>query len=251
MSISRHHGEPRVRGYAVTHPAGRTTLPTQPGWDQLVYTAAGTVSVRTGHTLSTVPPHRALWVPDGTTAVMTNRHRAAVRTLYLDSSLNAAPSTVEGVVVQGFPRDLLLYVVAICPLHDQRDLDRAMLTVLLNELSGLPGAALQIPLPHNEQMQHAAHLLRAEPAIAVADVAVRLTVSRRTLERQFVQHTGMSIGAWRRRARIHDSLQHLAADLSIEQVSVRAGYANPSAYVTAFRRELGCSPRQFLDCRHY
>lgn len=246
MSNKRHPGEPRLRGYAVTHPPGSTTLPTQPGWDQLIYTATGSVSVQAGFVRSTVPPQRALWVPDGTTAVMTNRYRAAVRTLYFDRDLEAAPTQVEVIAVQGFPRELLLHVVQICPLYDEADTDRALLTVLLDQLHGLPGAGLQLPVPHDEEMRCAAELLRAEPALPLADAAARLTTRRRTLERRLLQQTGMNIGLWRRRARIHDSLQHLAAAMSIEQVSALVGYANPSAYVTAFRRELGCSPRKFL-----
>ena len=40
MSISRHtgsRGEPAVRGYSVTHPAGSAVLPIEPGWDQLIH----------------------------------------------------------------------------------------------------------------------------------------------------------------------------------------------------------------------
>jgi len=29
-----------VRGYAVTHPSGTVVLPTEPGWDQLLYASA-------------------------------------------------------------------------------------------------------------------------------------------------------------------------------------------------------------------
>jgi hypothetical protein len=38
---------PAARGYAVTHPSGTVVLPTEPGWDQLVYASAGVMTVDT------------------------------------------------------------------------------------------------------------------------------------------------------------------------------------------------------------
>lgn len=236
-----------LRGYAVTHPPGRATLPTQPGWDQLIYTATGSVSVSAGDTESIVPPHRALWVPDGTTATMANRYRVAVRTLYFCTSLQAAPTGVEVITVQGFPRELLLHVVRVCPLQNDNDPDRAMLTVLLDQLRGLPTAGLQLPLPLDEQSLCAAQLMRSRPNNSLEAVAAELALSRRTLERRFLEQTGTNIGLWRRRARIQDSLEHLAAGLPIHEVGTLSGYASPSAYVAAFTRELGQTPRKFMQ----
>src|SRR5262245_34939637 len=39
--------EPAVRGLAITYPSGTVVLPTERGWDHLVYAAAGVMSVET------------------------------------------------------------------------------------------------------------------------------------------------------------------------------------------------------------
>ena len=36
-----------MRGYAVTHPAGRVVLPAASGWNQLLFASAGVMTVET------------------------------------------------------------------------------------------------------------------------------------------------------------------------------------------------------------
>ncbi|UGT62977.1 helix-turn-helix domain-containing protein [Nocardia asteroides] len=246
MSEKRHADEPLLRGYAVTHPAGRTALPVHPGWDRLVYTAAGTLSVRAGARLWTVPPHRALWLPDGVAAGMHNRYPAAVRVLYFAVRLGAARTEPGVLALTGFPRELLLHVVRVCPLDDADRGRAALLTVLLDQLRALPAADLDLAVPHDPDTGRAADLLRAEPGIAVGAVARTVGLSVRTLERRFRAETGMTLGAWRRRARILDTLEPLAAGVSVTRAGADAGYSTPSAFVAAFTRELGAPPRGFL-----
>ena len=48
--------EPAVRGYAVTHPAGRVVLPAASGWNQLLFASAGVMTVETAAGRWVVPP---------------------------------------------------------------------------------------------------------------------------------------------------------------------------------------------------
>ncbi|MFC3962712.1 helix-turn-helix domain-containing protein [Nocardia jiangsuensis] len=246
MSEKRHPDEPLLRGYAVTHPSGRTALPVHPGWDRLVYTAAGTLSVRAGARLWTVPPHRALWLPDGVPAAMRNRYPAAVRVLYFAVRLGAAGAEPGIVMLTGFPRELLLHVVRVCPLDDADRSRAAVLTVLLDQLRELPAADLALAVPRDPDTARAADLLRTEPWLATGAVAGAVGLSVRTLERRFRAETGMTLGAWRRRARILDTLEPLAAGVSVTRAAADAGYSTPSAFVAAFTRELGTPPGGFL-----
>lgn len=246
MSRTRHDAEPLVRGYAVTHPPGRTALADQAGWDHLIYTAAGTLTVRAGDHLWTVPPHRALWLPDGAAAEAGNRYRAAVRTLYFAAHLRAAPDTASVVTLWGFPRELLLYVVRVCPLTDADDSRRALLTVLLDQLRDLPAARLALPVPREPATRRAAEMLRADPDAELTEIARAVGMSRRTLERRFTAETGIALGAWRRRARLLGALEPLAAGVPVARVGVESGYSTASAFVTAFTGEFGESPRNFL-----
>ncbi|HWK27506.1 MAG TPA: helix-turn-helix transcriptional regulator [Solirubrobacter sp.] len=244
MSSERH--EPSVRGYAVTHPPGRAELPIEPGWDQLLYTASGTMTVSTAVGSWTVPPRRALWVPDGAPVTVGNRFRVGVRSLYFAAALRALPPGPRAIEVTGFVRELLLHTVRACPLDAAARVDHALLTVLLDQLHRLPAAPLWLPLPTEPRAADAARLIAADPAADLTRVARAIGASRRTLERAFAADTGLTLGAWRRRSRILGALELLAAGTSVTETALAAGYSTPSAFVTAFRAELGRTPRDFL-----
>ena len=90
MSQMRHDAGIDVRSDAVTYPAG-TVLGTYiaPGWDRLLHAVSGVMSVETEAGIWVVPPHRALWVPDGHDYRVQMHGRVAVRNLYLRYELAA------------------------------------------------------------------------------------------------------------------------------------------------------------------
>jgi len=247
MSKTRHDDEPSVRSYSVTHPPGRAVLPIEDGWDQLLYAATGTMTIATPAGSWTIPPRRALWIPDGAPATVTNRFPVAVRSLYFATDLRALPDNVRTVNVTGLVRELLLHAVRSCPLDDADPLHRALLTVLVDQLHHLPDSALWLPTPTVPRTAHAAaRLIRDNPATPLADVARVVGASRRTLERSFLAATGFTLGAWRRRSRVLSSLDYLAAGVPVTRTALAVGYTTPSAFVTAFKAELGRSPGRFL-----
>jgi AraC-like DNA-binding protein len=247
MSISRQFSiEPSVRGYSVTHPPGKVTLPTEPGWNQLLYTASGAMTVSIINGSFMVPPNRALWLPENVRATVANRAPVAVRSLYFARCLGALPDTARAMNVPRFCRELLLHVVRCCPLDLSDAVHGALLTVLIDELEQLPDAGMWLPRPNDPRAINFLAAARADPGASTARLAASVGSGRRTLERIFSTETHISLGAWRRRAHILDSLELLAAGASVTRTATAAGYTTPSAYVAAFRRELGVSPREFL-----
>lgn len=238
--------EPAVRGYAVTHPPGRARLPSGSGWDQLLYAEAGTLTVATARGSWTVPPYRALWLPDGDPAIATNRFPVKVRSLYLASALRALPGPARTMRLSDLVRELVLHAVRNCPLDTDDRLDAALLTVLLDQLPRLLEAPLWLPEPESAQARSAADLIRRDWTTPLPEVARAVGTSRRSLERAFAASTGLPLGAWRRRARILGSLDYLGSGLSVGRTAVLVGYSSPSAFVTAFANELGATPRRYL-----
>ncbi len=248
MSKTRHDGEPLVRGYAVTHPPGAARLPVAAGWDQLVYAASGTMTVSTAAGSWTVPPARALWIPAGEQVRIVNRFRVAVRTLYFAARLNALPPETRIVTVTGLVRELLLHAVTHSPLDLDAPVDSALLTLLVDQLHQLPDEPLWLPSPTGSALAFtAAELIREDPARPISSLARTAGVSQRTLERGFVAATGTTLGVWRRHARILASLHYLAAGTSVTETASAIGYSTPSAFVAAFRSQLGSPPSSYLQ----
>ena len=194
MSNVRHSDKPSVRGYAVTHPPGRAVLPIEDGWDQLLYTARGTMTVASGAGSWTIPPRRALWIPGGVPVEIVNRFPVAVRTLYFATALRALPPGARMIDVTGLVRELLLYAVRTAPLHSDDRLDRALLHLLVDQLHRAPDAALWLPSPAaSDAARAAARLITDRPGMPLPEVARAVGASRRTLERGRKRDAGNGI----------------------------------------------------------
>lgn len=66
--------------------------------------------------------------------------------------------------------------------------------------------------------------------------------SERTLSRLFRQEIGMNFRQWRTQSRLHHSLILLSAGEQVTTVATACGYANPSAFIEAFRHTFGTTP---------
>jgi AraC-like DNA-binding protein len=245
LGVPRPVAEYPVRGLAVTYPTGTDVLPTEAGWDHLVYACAGVMTAETDLGTWVIPPHRALWAPDGVAVRIVRHGRVSVRSLYLHRSLAVLPATVQVLDVPPLLRELVLHAVRRAPLDLDVGEHRRLVEVLADQLRVLPQAPLQLVLPTDPRALVMARHLAAGDAI---DAAARAAgASRRTLERLFVAETGMSLGAWRRRHRFIEALRLLAEGQSVTAVANRIGYSTPSAFGFAFHRELGETPGRYFQ----
>lgn len=248
-----------ARSYAVTHPSGAVVLPHESGWDQLLYATSGVMRVETpggagggvdggaGGGVHLVPPHRALWLPDGAAARVLMRGRVAVRTLYLRGPA-PLPPRVRTVDVAPLLRELVLHAVRECPLERSRPEHRRIVGMIGDQLAVAPQTPLQLPLPRDGRALRLARALESDPAgdEPLERLAAAAGASRRTLERLFVAQTGLTIGQWRGRLRLLRAVEELAGGRPVTAVAGAVGYATPSAFTAMFRAQLGASPRRYL-----
>ncbi len=113
--------------------------------------------------------------------------------------------------------------------------------------AGDPAAGALPPLPRSAEAFRAAHLILQDPGddASAGDLAAAVRVSERTLQRRFTEETGLSLTAWRTRARIAAAQEHLAVGRSLSWVAGRVGFATDSGFVRAFRRFAGETPGAF------
>lgn len=246
-SNGRGGGNALVRGNSGTHPPGRVTLPTQPGWDYLVFAHSGVVNAVTETRAWTIPAHRALCVPDGTLVRIESAKRAAIRCLYFDRTLDVLGPEARVVTLTPLTRELLMHALDIVPISLDTEEKRALITLLAEQLSNAPDAPLHLALPIDPVAKELALSIMSDPAVGLEEQLRGAGASRRTIERRFKSDTHMSLGQWRRRARILAAVSRLALGHSVTEVAVSAGYASPSAFVAAFRSELGSPPRAFMQ----
>ena len=235
-----------MRSYSITHPPGRVALPTAAGWDYLVFAHTGLFTALTESVAWTIPTHRALCVPDGTRLRIETSRRAVMRCLYLDAGLGVLGDAVRVVNLTPLTRELTLHAVAAAPMDLTVPADAATITLLAEQLALEPGAPLQLPLPNDPVARVIAAAIMSNPARPLHAQLRAANANRRTIERRFNTETGISLGKWRRRARVLASVARLAEGERVTNVAVTMGYSSPSAFDAAFRAELGTSPRDYM-----
>ncbi|MCB9652468.1 MAG: helix-turn-helix transcriptional regulator [Deltaproteobacteria bacterium] len=240
-----------VRSYAVTHPPN-LDLPTRryEAWDQLCFASQGVMNVETSDGTWVVPPHRAVWIPAGTQHAVRMTGRVSLRTLFFAERITRRrlPRACRAVNVSPLLRELVLHVCRIGILHASVAEEVRLARVVLDQLVLLEAVPLQLPLPADPRARVAAEHLAAEPGApgAIERAARASRASRRTLERLFAAETNMTLGRYHQRARIIAALRLLAGGAAVTHVALEVGYATPSAFIAAFKAELGTTPGRYF-----
>src|SRR5262249_40373275 len=121
------------------------------------------------------------------------------------------------------------------------------LEMLLDQLGALSAISLHVPWPGDPRARRVADRVVAHPGAAdsLADLCRRNAVGKRTLERLFQHETGLSFRDWRLQVRLLKSLELLASDKHVTVVAMDVGYDSVSAFIAAFRRAFGTTPRRY------
>ncbi|MFD4295406.1 AraC family transcriptional regulator [Rhodococcus sp. NPDC058505] len=213
---------------------------------QIAWTRRGVLSVGVGELYWVLPPTRALWIPAGISHTTGATRDAVLCSLYLapeQCPLDWTEPTVVG--IDGLLAELAAYL-ARDDLPDEARL-RAE-AVVPDLLHPLPTRPIEVPQPTDERVRIVADALLADPADprGLEAHARVVGVSRRTLTRQFSRDTGMSFDRWRTRVRLRAALPLLAEGQPVSRVAHAVGYATASAFLAAFRRTVGTTPRRYL-----
>ncbi|WP_327085595.1 helix-turn-helix transcriptional regulator [Nonomuraea sp. NBC_01738] len=213
---------------------------------QLAWTRRGVLSVCVGEVYWVLPPTRALWLPAGAIHATGATRGAVLCSLYLAPErcpLDWREPTAVG--VDGLLAELIGYLSR----DDLADGARLRAEAVLPDLlRPLPTRPIDVPRPTDERVRVVAAALLADPADprSLEAHARAAGVSRRTLTRLFVRDTGMSFDHWRTHVRLRAALPLLAEGQPVSRVAHSVGYATASAFLAAFRRTVGTTPRRYL-----
>jgi AraC-like DNA-binding protein len=121
--------------------------------------------------------------------------------------------------------------------------------LLLDLLHPVPTAAVEVRPPQSDPARALAAALVADPTDrrTLADWGRHVGASERTLARAFIAETGLPFGRWRTLVRLQAALPELAAGRAVATVARQVGYDTTSAFVAAFRREIGLTPGSYFQ----
>ncbi|WP_217184904.1 AraC family transcriptional regulator [Streptomyces sp. AC495_CC817] len=201
--------------------------------------------VETARGFHAVPWTVGLWIPAGERHRVTASPGTEFACTFLSPRLAPAPRDDVGAV--GIP-------AAARALFDElatRDMDPGTRRLAEKLLPRLLDRAellrLDLVLPEDDRTRRIADAVREDPADprTLREWGAIVGASERNLSRLFRRETELSFADWRTRARMLAAVELLAAGQPVGAVGRRVGYATPSAFVQAFRRELGITPGAF------
>ena len=234
-----------VRSLAATYYAGHHVESHAHPWGQLVYAVAGVMRVTVQDTFWIVPPARAVWAPPGVHHEIRAQGDYSMRTLYIAPEIADRLPTVGRVIeVTPLLRQLLLRIVEIGMLDNAQRPHDALAQVLLDELAQAQTLPISLVLPRDRRALVVAQRLQHEPStrLGLTEIAAGSGASPRTIQRLFRDETGLRFAEWRRRLCLLHAMELLSEGTSVTIAGIEAGYASTSAFVAAFRREMGFTP---------
>ena len=260
MSQIRHSepspGHPIVRTMSVGFSSGYHWRVSTAEWGVLVWASHGVAVVTTPQHLFVIAPQQALWLPPTTAHTVRLSGRGTVRQVYVDPSrCHALPTSPSVTPVSPLLREILRRMCELGTLHDTSASDHRLLGLLHDDIRSsalAPSTAPdisppQLPMPVDRRARQVADAVRAMVTHdrSLTSFAREARTSGRTLERLFRAETGLSFGAWKRRACIVHAMTLLADGASVTAAGLATGYVSTSAFVAAFRRVAGITPGQY------
>ncbi len=238
-----------IRGLGLTLPSGFTVKSHKHGWAQLIYTIRGVITAASDSAAWVIPPMRALLVGAGVWHSIHTSGAVMMRTLYFRPDVSPSIDTSCAVIaVSPLLRELILSIVGSGGLN-QGESDEARLKLLLHLLTVLPERPLELPMPLDCRARSVAKRIISDVGAAgtLQELARGSGASTRTIERLFLDQTGLTFGRWRQQARFLEALRLLGLGTPVSSVATKIGYHSTSAFVAAFRRAFGTTPARYFE----
>jgi AraC-like DNA-binding protein len=215
--------------------------------DQLVYAVRGVMTVRAEGSLWVVPTRRAVWIPARVVHAITMSGAVEMQTLYLAPGLTTLPRRCVVLSVTPLLEELVRHACRLGKLHEDAPREAHITAVIADEIDGARTAPLQLPSPRDPRAARVARGLLADPGDrrTLAELSRRAGASKRTIERLFVEETGMTFGKWRQQLSLVVGTRLIAEGAKVTVAALQAGYESPSAFIAVFRRALGVTPSQW------
>lgn len=216
---------------------------------QLLYQAAGAVTLYTGDRVGQLAPSQAVWLPAGLRHRTTMHGTFMYRSLYFDVETYRGLPTFPAIIeINALARELILRVTGWAADAVLTPAKRRLVATLLDELAAAHRAPLHLPMPRDKRLAAVSQALLDEPALPLSlhEWGERVGASERTLARAFVRETGMTFAQWRTQCRLVVAQSRLAEGESVTAVAHGVGYASDSAFIAMYRRVYGVSPGKWV-----
>lgn len=216
---------------------------------QIIYAVQGIMKVITPDCVWMVTPLQAIWVPGMVQHEVCFLDHVEVRNLFLDPSVTSElPDTCFAFDVNTFFKELVLRIMQFDTTRQLTQPEKRILQVLLDEISVLQPATLNLPMGKDSRLNSVTETLiqNIGQELSLEEASAMACVSTRTLSRLFVTETGMTYRDWCIKLKLLEAIRRLNAGDAIAAIAYDLGYESTSAFTYMFRRSLGKPPGAFM-----
>ncbi|WP_245313245.1 AraC family transcriptional regulator [Bradyrhizobium macuxiense] len=218
-------------------------------WHQVVYAIDGVLMVTAESRSFVISPDQAVWLPSGVRHRVGSLLGAEFRSLWIavEAGRNL-PSAPTLLAVSPLLKALIVEAAAIEGREHGDGYPDRVATLILDQLGKAQALTAGLPWPRGERLLRLCEALYIDPADTRSsdDWARMLGMSSRTLTRQFEAEMGSSLRSWRRRLRLLRAIELLSSGTGVTETAMQLGYGSASAFIFAFRTEMGSSPHAYM-----
>ncbi|WP_206600462.1 AraC family transcriptional regulator, partial [Chromobacterium sphagni] len=214
---------------------------------QLLFAAAGCITIELEKTLCLLLPTRAAWIPAGTPHRALMRGVVAYRSLYFSADLPFFAPPLQVVAVNPLLREVIERM-AFWEWDRPEPQQRSLLQVFGEEMQAARRESWQLPFPVDARLGAWLREVRdgALPP-RLRQLTGRIGACERTISRLFLRETGMSYQAWRQQWRLLRAMERLAEGGGLSRVAQELEFASDSAFIAFFRQHTGQTPWRYLQ----
>lgn len=219
-------------------------------WSQLCYACKGVTQTQTQEGTFVLPPEQALWIPANAEHQQHLKTKVSNRSLYIDSKwCNPLGNKVRSLTVDPLLKSLILEIANWREHYERTAQTDRLVQVLIDRLSIAPSNELFMPTINDNRLLPIIQSLNFDLAnkLTIEEWASKVGASSRTLNRLFNKNYGMGFSKWKQKIKIMKSLEMLNEEIPLSDIAYELGYESSSAFLTAFKKQLGCSPKKYLS----
>lgn len=217
-------------------------------WHQLVYAIQGVLTVSTARQTFIISPEQAAWIPTSVMHRVGSLLGAQFRSLWISPVVwTILPDTPAVISVTPLLKALIIEAAALTIDTDPDGYRGRVVALILDQLMRAPQIEAALPWPSTTTLLKLCEALFQDPSDGrdAETWARQLGLSSRTLTRRFEAEVGMPLRSWRRRLKVFRAIELLAAGANVTTAALDLGYSSASAFIFAFREEMGVSPHAF------
>lgn len=218
-------------------------------WNQMVYAISGVLTVGVEGRSFVISPEQAVWLPTGLRHRVGSLLGAEFRSLWIANEAGRdLPESPTVFAVTPLLKALIIEATAIAGEQDRDGYSIRVTDLIFDQLRRARPLAGALPWPRaGSPLAVLCEALYANPADLRGphEWGRHVGMSERTLARRFQTEMGMSLRSWRRRLRLFKAVEFLGGGMGVTQTAMELGYSSTSAFIYAFRADMGCSPQAY------